>query len=303
MSLRTRGFTIIELVIAITLASLLMIAVYRAFNQINRTAIHIESLFDYTQVMPLVYNQLEKDISAAFVPLRGYPPEEKKEEKKPTDMLITGTATAPEVKPKKIEKVFYSTNDHESLKLMTFISTNPLLGYGQIAPRIVRVTYRLVPDKNSENLFILTREESTDLSAQALDKNTRGYEILRDLKTIKVRFWGIKEEEQEKKDNKKEEKKKKEYVEFTEWGTDEQQKKTKKLVPNFVMLDGVVWDNKRKREQQFSFMYEIFAHEGKPAEAEKKAPEPAQKTLPNQQPAAPIKLSASLQQKLWVYQS
>ena len=272
MSLRAQGFTLIELVIAMTIASFLALGLYRAFYQITQTAVRIDTLLDYTTVMPLVYNQLEKDISAAFVPLRGYPEEKKNEEKKPTDTVTTGTAVTAE-KPKKIEKVFYSTNERESLQLMTFISTNPLLGYDEIAPRAVRVTYRLLPDKEQDETFVLTRQESAKLEAPQLKDaaSAQSYEIARDIKYIKTRFFVAKEQEQEQKQEKdqkqKQKEKKKEFVEFNDWGTEESSKKTKRLAPDFVMFDGAFWDVKKKREKPFAFMFEVFAHEGKPQEA------------------------------------
>lgn len=229
MSMNRVGFTLIELIIAISIAGMMSVILFQSLFQINKTTMitdkvmtvnekaeRLTQLFDHdlAGATTLVDNKppknLETDMkqtsttSSKQQPQKKAPPQEKEEEEKPQKKII--------------KKIFNSTNSGERLDTLTFISNNPMASYwqskhgstsaGKPKPNLVRITYILKEDPENKNSYILTRQESIDLEWEKRSGKT--YEVMTGIKEISVEYTAkiektitIEEEEKTKKDDTK----------------------------------------------------------------------------------------------------
>ena len=208
------GFTLIELVLAFAFSSILLTLLFTSFNQINRTVVTTEDLIEMNTRLNLFQNQFQKDISGAFVPVQGLP--EKKEEAPKNDIEQkkekppTPTKDKKE-KPKPLKEVFYSANKSDQLNELTFISNNPVRVYEYAKntppkPRIVRVVYRLIADKDKKGSYKLMRQEGTQLDFASYKPNAskpiRAFELVENIKSFNIEYQAPIPKKEEKKDEK-----------------------------------------------------------------------------------------------------
>ena len=66
--MKRTGFTLLELVIAMAISSILAIALFTSFYQINRSSRLVEQTISIDMRASILENLLEKDISGVFVP-------------------------------------------------------------------------------------------------------------------------------------------------------------------------------------------------------------------------------------------
>ncbi len=210
-----QGFTLIELVIAIALSSIVALALYTGFWQTRRTVTNLLNIINDDMSLAVIYHQLERDLMGAFIPDQGMPQKkepaqaelqqtetkeaaEKKEEPKAkaAEQKKLAEKKAAEQKEQRplIKKVFYATGT-PLLQQLTFISHNPLTVYtdprqatGTV--RLVRIMYTLEPDKETPGTYRLYRQESTELEAQkfADTKKIRRYELARNIQRISLSY-------------------------------------------------------------------------------------------------------------------
>ncbi|MGC2310899.1 MAG: prepilin-type N-terminal cleavage/methylation domain-containing protein [Candidatus Babeliaceae bacterium] len=261
------GFSLIEIVVALALASLLTIVLYTSFEQTKRTTKRMESLEEVSALTMRLYYQLEKDLGGVFVPpsflvqdkkvttTSGQPVPEKQEQEKESEKL-------PEV---------FRVQIKGEEKEFTFITTNPLLTYQEIKPRLVRVMYRIIPSKTREGTFAFTRRESTEIDLKKFlergDENV--FTIMDEITKITFRFMVLDPEQ-------KEEKK-----ELVSWDI-AAQKEMKNLIPNYVIFEGTFEDLVTHKEHPFNFSFAL------PAAAASQRPEkkkPDQSMRPEGGPA------------------
>ncbi|MFA6066794.1 MAG: prepilin-type N-terminal cleavage/methylation domain-containing protein [Candidatus Babeliaceae bacterium] len=240
-----RGFSLIELVIAMAVGSVILFAVYQTFNQIQKAALRLDAvLIKDTMIMPL-YNQLEKDISAIYVPvpLPAGPA--------PAQVAPVQASPAKPEEKKELEKIFYTTSKDSGLQELTFITTTPLVGYDEVAPRLVRVTYAL--KQEPDNVYTLTRTESSQLAYKPEKATpTKSYDIAQGIKKITLTLYVFSEQ---KKDEKTE------YKTVSEWSSEEQFKKIKKHVPDYISLTITWHDAVLRKERNFIIELPIIAQE------------------------------------------
>lgn len=273
------GFTLIELTITLMITSMMVVMLYQVYAQSNDVIRRIRSFLLYTETLPLAYRQLEADIAGSFVPQQGYP--------ETTEQMVTGTPVGQpqksqekqQEKPAKIQEVFYTQYEKDNLVLLSFITTNPMIAYGEITPRVVRVTYRLDKIADSD-LFKLMRSESSDLVFDKEKIKKDGAEIMTDIRKLSGKFFALPQESKEK--EKKAETK--EYRSFNRWSKEEQ-KKTKRIIPDFVEISGsLVIDTRLERERAFRWEYSIAAQEGKVLQQAPQLPVNQPAALPARQP-------------------
>ncbi len=267
------GFSLIEVVIGTMLSAIIMGVLYSSFTQIRKALDQSNYVIDvHTQIITL-YNQLEKDLTGAFVPSKlsdqklAQEQTSTQDQKDMPDILkeLLGRNNEPEKKAapaeehepeKKLEKIFYSENDKESLKLLTFITTSALQVYGEVTPRNVRIVYRLVPDKNPEGTFTLIRQESTNLEFKAFEetgnKKIRSYPLATGIQRFSVKF--LYEKEDEKREGAPE------LIAVMQWGGPEHEEQHKKILPQYIEITGVLIDALRGREREYIFKYMIPAY-------------------------------------------
>lgn len=172
-----RGFMLIEVLIASLISAIFGVILFAAYYQSNRVTRSIDDFIDVYSREALLQHQLERDIFGAFIPEQA------------------------KAKENAIENIFVSTNKDGTFDMLTFITNNPLTTYGGSKPRIVRVVYRLKPDKvndHEKNSYTLFRQESINLDLKAfklsdtLDaKSIRTYEVADGIKSFKIEHTAI----------------------------------------------------------------------------------------------------------------
>lgn len=260
---RQLGFTLIELMIATFIATVLAALLFTSLYQINKFVPALDSLTQMNEKAALVHAQLERDLSGATVPQEYYtrqsgapaqPAQKEEKGKKGEEQKKAKEAQAPATPtPKKpLEKIFYGTNKNGMLDQLTFITTNPLQVYwsakaGSAKPRVARVTYSLKEDqakKGGSKSYSLMRAESSNLEYEIQDKeakDSKAYVIADGIKSVNVEYTALmpepqkkesitvdaqkKTQEQTQSKEQQQEKKKKEIKKMKEWlGPQEKEK-------------------------------------------------------------------------------
>ncbi|OGB84071.1 hypothetical protein A3F66_06140 [candidate division TM6 bacterium RIFCSPHIGHO2_12_FULL_32_22] len=290
------GFTLIELIIAFTISTMIAAGLFLSFSQVQKSTKIIEKMLSIDAPIFTFSNQFEKDISGAFEPKFWFPKEEEKQEQKESPKKVeeeNNKKPAPPAKKEeyqKIEKVFFSANQNKNLKELTFITANPLQSYDNYKPRIARVLYKLVPDENNKDAFKLTRKESLNLDyAKINDKNIPEYDLISNIKSFSITYIYPEQPKEEKKnpEKKPEEKKTEEPKEVKmltaeAWEYKEKDKEKEgeglPIIPQFILVRITIWDLYQEEETSFEIRYQILAFEEKKEEEKPKpAPKPAPK--------------------------
>jgi prepilin-type N-terminal cleavage/methylation domain-containing protein len=268
------GFTLIELLFVLVFSSIIISSLFTVFFQANRASLLAQNIINLDTRFSIINNQLEKDLSGVFVPVRaqmnslknatqeaskkdGNEPEEKKQETKP------------------LKEVFWGSNKGDLLSELTFITNNPVRVYeyaknAPVKPRMVRVFYRLVPDKHNKDAFSLIRQEGAELEVSRYKPEgvnaINGYEIANNIKSIMAYYnVPIMKEEKERIKDTKQRQQPIEYEALKEWRSDDPKNIQKKRpqIPQSVTMTFVLWDNEHEQERSYTFMYPItsFAEE------------------------------------------
>ncbi len=285
-----RGITLIDVLIALAIGSVLTLLLYGALAQTSRVVRFVDALTGITTDLLFAGDRLSKDIQGAFVPIQGQleKSSERKEEAQKKEGAQDGAQkekTDDKQKKERMTDVFIVNDLSKGVRnakvLLTFISSNPLIVYGESTPRVVRVVYMLEPNKEDSNLFELIRYESLELPLKTFKehqakKSVRGYPLLTRIRQIAVTAIARKTESEEEKKEKakkqetdlkdkkaKEEKKKKErkppeWERVSTWNDEERIKEKKSIVPESILIKGVMLDE-RKREVPFEFLMPIAA--------------------------------------------
>ncbi len=252
------GFTLLEIIIAIALSSLIALVLYTTFWQTQKTVKGIQALVAADMTQASLYYQLERDIMGFFLPSRAI-----KKVPKHTTSLASPTQEILQDKEKQevssppITHVLYSAQERDMLNLLTFISTSSLPVF--VDPRqqespiyAVRITYRLRKDPYNNHLYILTRHESTDLtfkvSPEPQKMRASEYEIARNIRTVRITYWF--------KEHNKSNTSSKAYTAVHTWSVDEQlQRKQEPLFPEFMKFE--ITFSQDGKEYSTYFLYKI----------------------------------------------
>jgi hypothetical protein len=283
------GFMLIELIIATLIASMVAGILLTALNQSSRFQMFIDDTVDMSMRIGVVANQLEKDLMGAFIPVQAeltekkeeeaqdeeaegaeqtiiQAPDEKKSEKQPDEKK-----TAKKEKQKPLEKIFYATNKEGNVDLLTFITNNPLVVYvgkdvGVVKPRIVRVQYSLKPEADTEDSYILQRQESNELDLNQW-KNIRSYEVIGGIKsfsatyTARIESSSAKASEDSRKASESKEKIKYEYKTLKDWVSERKKEGEKEQefprIPYNIEFKMELWNKQNTREKEFTVVCEI----------------------------------------------
>lgn len=207
MRAHRNAFSLIELMISISIAGMMSVVLFRSLFQINMTTNLSDKVMTVNEKAERLTQLFDHDLSGATTLVDNEPPK-----KLDVDMKKTSTADPqqqkqpkkdeePEKKeakpPKKIiSKLFNSTNAGERLDMLTFISNNPMASYwvskhgtesaGKPKPNLVRITYILKEDPENKGSFILTRQESVGLDWEKRSGKT--YDVMTGIKDISVEY-------------------------------------------------------------------------------------------------------------------
>ncbi len=274
------GISLLDLVVGLAIASILSVLLYRSLYQANQTVRVIDSLIETQTQLVFFGDRLTKDVSGAFVPLQAIP--QKTEQ---ADAKQTAKSEQPKKKEeqekKRLKNIFMvegldniarAAAPATTKPLFSFVSTNPLVIYGETTPRVVRITYSLERPTGSK-LWQLKRYESPELDFKKFNEARRknkltGYTILQNIQAFSVTCIVSKAEEKKEekkqsvpagKQQKEEKPKPKEYERLTSWHDQERVKSKKSLIPEYVEVKGVILDSRHKRESPFKLLIPIAA--------------------------------------------
>lgn len=259
-----RGFSIVELMVAIAVGGLLMALVAQLFSRITQSSSRMLRQTEYVFSVPHALMVIDDDISTAFVPRRGWPqPQdeqtEKQEAQQKQQQAKQQADEAAKQKEKRVEQVFYAEARNELLTFFTCITTHTFTQYGVQHPTVVRVIYEVKPHPEQENVYQLWRRETTDIyqSLKALRQPDaeKGYILLDRIKSIKARFFVP---EKPKDAEAATEKQEISYQEVTSWGGVEMQQRITDMLPAYVSIDGEVWDEQYSEEMPLSLFIYLY---------------------------------------------
>lgn len=154
------GFTLIEVLIALVLSTILGSVLYMAFSQSTRTMRTTNSYEIVSISAQRTLDQLNRDLSAVCIPID---PKEK--------------------------NCFTATNKGAHMDEIQMITTSVLSKDPAKAPaRIARVTYHLMHDKNNPTLFTLTRAESSTIQTTEKKPPARNITVLTAISACAVEY-------------------------------------------------------------------------------------------------------------------
>jgi len=219
---RSSGFSLIEITFGLLISSILSVMLFQVNGTLSRLSQSIESSLGYIRTVPLMSQQLERDISAVYVPAPIYQVIERswKKEKSPDDAVqndnkgVTnaslvaeaGTAEQGDAKKaadvldkwEKIEPFFCESVDEKKLTL-SFITTTTMPSFQRTVPRIVRVEYRVLPDEEGPGTFQVRRFQTFDLFAagEGSGEQAAGDLLASGIESLKVRMIGASKDSKE----------------------------------------------------------------------------------------------------------
>ncbi len=280
------GFTLLEVLIATAIASLLMTAMFFSYDQINSVVRYVTDSTDLYESAILVEQQISKDIAGAFIPVQAIEDPEPKKDKKAQEKKDDKKAPSQgdeknEAKKRLVLKdPFISKNAGQNLSMFSFITANPMRVYwgkktGEPKPSIVRVVYTLEVDKESDKKsprYQLYRQEGKELELAPYTKkesSIQRYLIADNITACKLTF--VVADTQDEEDNKgdkpdekaKDDSKSKdiEIKEFNDWviGKDKKDVRARLKIPDEVSMEITIADELAKRSQEFVFSVRIAA--------------------------------------------
>lgn len=179
------GFSVLELIMAMAISTIIMTTLLEMYNQITRNMVRVERfVFEDTQLLVLK-NRFSKDIAGLSAIWFTQAEVDKK---------IAGQnkkAPEPDQEKRQASAAFYSINKQGRLEQITFVTTSALQSYGTTQDRFVRVVYKVEEDPASPGLFRLMRKQipmpTEHIDEQALQGGTF-YELVSGIKSISMTY-------------------------------------------------------------------------------------------------------------------
>ncbi len=275
------GFVLLELLVSILISGFITIGLFTSFAQLRKAMSAADTIASVHQRAILVYQQFDRDLSGAFKPTTAKK-ETEKEKVQPGQKPAKQEQDA-QKKEKPLTHIFYGVNKDVQFEVLTCITANPLNIYwsgdraGFAKPRMARVVYRLLKEKDEPASYRLMRQEAynpLDFAAFASDATqpVRQLELITGIKSCSVSYTAAvekKSDESAKRETKKKKKKEYEYKESKEWKLsdkesekksdekDSEKKEKPKELPDFVTMKLVLWDDVKAREFSFEFTWAV----------------------------------------------
>jgi len=248
------GFSILEILVALALGTFIGSAIFTSFMQVNRGYKVARQVVDLDFKMCVVQHQLDRDLSGAFIP---FSLKKKKEESasSPVDGKKTGQKREEKVETP-LKDGFLSKVTDGNTTLFSFVTSNPLSVYGHMVPRVARVVYQLIPEKqrSGEPLsYALFRTEYKELPfEEPKEKSSEGIKVIGGIKSMLLEYEVKVAEEKEGSKEKEGEKKPEEFTyETTNVWSEEHAKKFKRNLPSVVTATISLWGKAKKRFRKF----------------------------------------------------
>jgi prepilin-type N-terminal cleavage/methylation domain-containing protein len=321
------GFSLIEVMIAIAIASFISLLLFESFGQLNRSVASLDATIDEHTKATLLSWHMTKDIAGSFIPPRAIKERTKKDTPEKTDSKdAQGKEQKPAEEPEKKESVkplthiFYATaTDNKNMDILTCVTNNPLHVYwsestGSAKPTITRILYTLKPEAQTKRgmqpSYALWRQETTNLDFAVLKeddgKKIRSYEVVRGVKQLTLTYLsappppkpadpGAKNPQEKQPEKATQQSKPIQYKTFEFWNKEqkgqpqnEKDKEPDPIIPHFVNVTATLWANQQKGEKTFSFVIPIYPDVQYLPQKKETKPEP-----PNQPGAAPVGVASA----------
>ena len=247
------GFTIIEVVLAILLASFVSLSLYQLLKTAGRGVKSINRTIEVDMPLSGFYNQVEKDVTGMFAPFSSIQKfakkdfEAKKEKGNPFKK-DTKEKKKPEIKEsaQPIEDVFDLDVQGDRF-YWSFITTGGLQVLdidGSVAPVpfVRRVAYVLEPDPQKPDVQrLMYRFSGTNLDNGAMKSSSfsPSYELISGIKQLSIELTLMEVVEKVKSEEDEPKAPPKRTVNLKEWNVDEIWDKYKTLIPAYVKLSGI----------------------------------------------------------------
>jgi len=330
------GFTLIELVIAVAISSVIGLLLFRVLNQSDRLLTKVNSIVATNMNIVAFYDRFEKDICGAFIPVIGDLDRAKKVLAKHESDVRTreveqgeggeeGKKEAPKepIKPVTLRSIqvknpFIYEQKGNSLSRFSCVTSNPLQVYKQVKPRIARVVYTLQPDPSRPKTYKLLRKESIKLDLGA-EKTIRAFTLLHNVRSLRLEFLAVEPEKKEKPDeekqkpgmglskkekdseSKKEEKKQekpKPLKKYNKWPVKSEKKDEEpRDLPQFVNVFLEYFDPYEEVSRNYNFVFPLFNYKA-PSEAVLNIPLMLQERLKKDEDEEPEAISGKSDKKL-----
>lgn len=259
-----KAFTLIEVVIALFLSTIVAVSAYQLLNRTQKSVIKLTTAMENDFPVPIFYSQLERDLLGIVIP----PLVRIKEESTKTEVsnIIEGLEKAlekrtgkPTIETKaqieeiKVNDLFVSQSG-ENKFFMSFITTGgikliPSEAKFKAKPIIKRVIYSLESDKNKSGELKVTFRQSENLDLEKAKSQSKAYDIINRIKSIKTNYWVYEIKDQDKSNAK--------LVKLESWDP-EQVKKYNTQVPAFIYLEIVFFNSTNpKLDYKLNFSYSI----------------------------------------------
>lgn len=260
------GFTLMEIIIGVLIATIITLSLYQLFIQIFRGTVIISKVIEVDSPIIPLYNQLSKDISGMFVPFNTLRQFEKKKEK--------GEIKKEEKKSKidkqevanqeiKLDSIFYLESKDAQNIILSFITTGGLQilesdGSLKPQPYVRRVAYILEKDPEyPETSRLIYRYQSSGLDLNKIkeQKFLPSYVLFQGIKNFKIEltfFELVKDKEKT-----KEQEPVSKTISISKWNENEMFEKYGILIPAFVAIKGTYIDPGNKTEYDFSFDFYV----------------------------------------------
>ena len=272
-----RGFSLLEIMVALLIASLMSITLFQLLTTTRRAVNRITNVIEVDVPFIAFYNQLEKDIVGMFAPRSSvsyYASKEPEPEKSATQGkkeqpgqqgAVPEKKKPEEKKPvqKPIANVFVCEGKNDSF-FLSFITTGALVmldkdGMPLPMPSMRRVVYLLEKDpQRPEVMRLIYRFSGNELSVDALRSSafTPSYELVSGIKNWEIECTVI--EMAEATAEKKASQEKKSTIMRT-WNESEIWQKHKTLIPAYVRITGTIAD-RSGIEYPFDCMFRVYAY-------------------------------------------
>ena len=311
------AFTLVEVLIALAISSFIVFGMIQLYRNLVGFLDYSRDKMILNRKSCLLIDQIQKDISSSFVSKfqeevakkqPGKPAEEvavQKKDKKKDQKYFVG-----EVYDGEYRRI--NGKKWELFKSINFICTNPLQVYGERKPRLVRIKYELLKDKQrssrDKTSYNFIRKETYDLDnydfkdSEELKANEkkdtkkhiiRIFTIAEDIKELYFEYVSVKPQEEEKKTSRS--KHEEEEIRSFVWDLDfikknflkkkdekKDDEQTDYIVPQKIDFMIVFWDEQLVRESSFSGAIPIFSYPSLKEEAQapkaEQSKEPGSKT-------------------------
>ncbi|MFC1894346.1 type II secretion system protein J [Candidatus Dependentiae bacterium] len=285
------GFTLIEVLIALSISTVIVFGMTQLYRNVVGFIDSSRKLMGVNKKVCLLFNQLENDISTAFIPSL-HKEEQKKDTqyKKPVQQQKLKDDKSFFGKIYEDEYIRIDNKKFELFKSINFISTNPLVVYGENRPRIVRIKYFLERDKkksrDDKNCYNLFRYETYELSnidfkeSEDVKHKEKKYQIKKYLvadyiKSLFVEYVTPKPQKEDQKKRNQEPEEIKSFIwntEFIKKIEDQKEKEVvqkkkkvdkkekKYVVPQYLEITIIFWNDELEREHSFSTLIPVWSY-------------------------------------------